>query len=151
MLSIQRDKNMSELKDQVIEKAELAVSQFQERAGGVLNYSEDSLSAIEEMLAEASEYINEIPEEQIDALIHLAGSYILAVAANEFDGQFYWHDQEDQPVFVVGEPDFNISIVTFNKVKGRLNGDEADNIPFFYQGFAERARKATKGDSALYV
>lgn len=141
---------MSELREQVMEKAELAISQFQERAGGVLNYSEASLSAIEDMLDEASNFIDELPEEQIDALIHLAGSYILAVAANEFGGQFYWHDQQDQPVFVVGEPYFNIAIITFNKVKGRLNGDTTDNIPFFYLGFAERARKAKKGDSALY-
>lgn len=142
---------MNDLKEQIMEKAKLAVSQFQERAGGVLNYSEDSLSAIEEILTEASEFINEISEEQINALIHLAGSYILAVAANEFDGQFYWHEQQNQPIFVVGEPDFNIAIIAFNKVKGRLSGDAAENIPFFYKGFAERARKANKGDSALYV
>ncbi|NVJ62266.1 MAG: hypothetical protein HWE27_17900 [Gammaproteobacteria bacterium] len=142
---------MSELKEQVMEKAALAVEQFQERSVSALDYSEASLTAIEDMLDEASDFIDELPEEQINALTNLAGSYVLAVAANEFEGQFYWHEQQDQPVFVVGEPEFNVAIITFNKVRGRLNGDTADNLPFFYKGFAERARQAKSGDSALYV
>lgn len=142
---------MSELKEQVMDKAAFAVEQFQERAVSTLDYSEASLSAIEDMLDEASNFIDELPEEQINALTHLAGSYVLAVAANEFEGQFYWHEQQDQPVFVVGEPEFNVAIITFNKVRGRLNGEPADNLPFFYKGFAERARQAKSGDSALYV
>jgi len=142
---------MSNLKGQVLEKAASAVEQFQERAVVALDYSEASLSAIDEMLGEASEYIDDMPEEQISALVHLAGSYVLAVAANEFDGQFYWHEQQDQPVFVVGEPDFNVAIITFNKVRSRLNGDVADNLPFFFSGFAERARLPQSGDSAIFV
>lgn len=142
---------MNELKEQVLDKATFAVAQFQERAVSALDYSEASLSAIEDMLDEASNFIDELPEEEINALTHLAGSYVLAVAANEFGGQFYWHEQQDQPVFVVGEPEFNVAIITFNKVRGRLNGDTADNLPFFYKGFAERARQAKSGDSALYV
>lgn len=142
---------MSDLKEQVLEKAALAVQQFQERSVVTLDYSEESLSAIDEMLGEASEYIDEMPEDQISALVRLAGSYVLAVATNEFDGKFYWHQQQEQPVFVVGEPDFNVAIITFNRVRSRLGGDAADNLSFFFSGFAERARRSQSGDSALYV
>ena len=42
-------------------------------------------------------------------------------------------------------------MITWDKVRGRLGGDEADNLPFFYDGFAERVRRAAPGIRALYV
>jgi len=142
---------VSELADQVKEKAELAVSQFQERAGGKLDYSPQSLIVIEEMLEEASVYVNEMPSDQVDALCNLMGSYILYVGYVEHGGVFYWSTDKNQPVLVVGEPDFKVAIMTFDKVRGRLSGDKGDNIPFFYAGFSDRARTAEKGVDALYL
>ena len=86
-----------------------------------------------------------------DALVRILGSYVLEVGRREFGGKFYWHDGRDQPVLVVGEPDYRIAILTFDKVRGRLFGDQADNIPLFYQGFAARARTAEPGADVLYV
>jgi hypothetical protein len=54
-------------------------------------------------------------------------------------------------VLIVGEPLFHVAMITFDKVRGRLSGDASDNIPFFYDGFAERARKAEPGMRAFYV
>jgi hypothetical protein len=42
-------------------------------------------------------------------------------------------------------------LMTRDKVRGRLSGDAADNIPFFYSGFAERVRRAEPGTNAQYV
>ena len=53
-------------------------------------------------------------------------------------------------LLVVGEPKFHVAIMTFDKVRGRLGGDDADNIPFFYEGFAARIRSAKRGTKALY-
>ncbi len=142
---------MDDLGLQIKEKADLAVIQFQERAGGKLNYSPESLSIIEEMLAEASEFYNELPSDQVESLSQLMGSYILYVGYKEHGGNFYWSDEKNQPVLVVGEPDYKIAIMTFFKVKGRLAGDGADNIPFFYDGFSKRVNSAVKGTSALYM
>jgi hypothetical protein len=103
------------------------------------------------MLAEAVEYADQMDQESVDALVQLMGSYILQVAYMEHGGVFYWHDAEDQPVFVVGEPAFRVALLAFSKVRGRLSGDEGDNIPFFYSGFSERARSATPGTNALYM
>ncbi|MGI5152875.1 hypothetical protein ACQEVC_41925 [Plantactinospora sp. CA-294935] len=37
------------------------------------------------------------------------------------------------------------------RVAGRLSGDEADNLPFFYPGFAQRARGSAEGEAVRYV
>jgi hypothetical protein len=142
---------MSELTQQVADKAERAVNQLRTRSSNRLDYSEASLAIVEEMLAEASHFLEELPTEQIEALVVMLGSYVLEVGRRAFGGNYYWSDGHNQPVLVVGEPDYRVAILTFDKVRGRLSGDEADNIPFFYQGFADRARKAKPGTDVLYV
>jgi hypothetical protein len=92
-----------------------------------------------------------MPPSQINALCELMGSYILYVGYTEHGGKFYWSDKNDQPVLVVGEPHFKLALMAFDKVRSRLSGDEADNIPFFYKGFSERAKKAESGTDALYI
>ena len=141
----------NDMTHQVQAKAELAVSQFQQRAGGHLDYSEKSLAVIEEMLDEASHYSTQMPRKDTDALVQLFGSYILEVARRKYGGSVQWLDQGSQPVLVVGEPKFHVALATFDKVRGRLKGDKGDNIQFFYQGFAERVKVATPGVRALYV
>jgi hypothetical protein len=142
---------MKELAQQVVDKAERAVDQLRDRSHDTLDYSESSLAVVEEMLAEATEFVEETPAEQIEALVKMLGSYVLEVGRREFGGTYYWHEGRDQTVLVVGEPDYKIAILAFDKVRGRLSGDEEDNIPFFYQGFAERARSAEPGADVLYV
>ena len=142
---------MDELAQQIVDKAERAVDQLRDRSDDGLDYSESSLDLVEEMLAEAAEFVDEMPPKQIDALVDMVGSYILEVGRREFGGKYYWHDDRDQPVLVVGEPECRIAILTLDKVRGRLFGDEADNIPFFYQAFAGHARIAEPGADVLFV
>lgn len=103
------------------------------------------------MLAEASQFVPDMPSEQVDGLVQMFGCYVLEVARREFGGRYCRHDDRDQPVLVVGEPAYRVAMITFVKVRGRLSGDEGDNIPFFYQGFAGRARSAEPGTDALYI
>lgn len=145
------EQRVSSLELQVKEKADLAVAQFQGRADGRLDYTEKSLTTVEELLEEAVQYTDQMPERDINALVELLGSYILEVAHRTHGGSFYWQEQRNQPVLVVGEPKFHVAIMTFDKVRGRLGGDKADNIPFFYEGFSSRVRSATPGTRALYV
>ena len=140
-----------DLAAQVRDKAALAVSQFQKRAGGRLDYSERSLAAVEELLAEASPYAKEMPSTDVKTIVELMGSYILEVGHRQHGGFYQWHEGRSQPVLVVGQPKFSVAIMTFDKVRGRLSGDKADNIVYFYQGFAARAQKATPGTNALYI
>lgn len=142
---------MDELSKQVADKAGRAVDQLREHSNDALDYSESSLSTVDDMLDEASGFSKAMPEDQIDSLVRIIGSYVLEVGRREFGGKYYWHDEHDQPVLVVGEPDYKIAILTFDKVRGRLLGDQADNIPFFYDGFAALARIAKPGTDVLYV
>ena len=119
--------------------------------GAALDYSQASLAVVEEMADEAARCAATLSPDQVTGLVQDMGCYILEVGRREFGGEYRWHDERDQPVLVVGEPAFHVAMITWDKVRGRLGGDEADNLPFFYDGFAERVRRAAPGTRALYV
>jgi len=129
----------------------LAVKQFQERAGGNLDYSVLSLRTVEELLTEAAGYGDTLRSSTLETLTELFGCYILEVGYREHGGKFAWFEERKQPVLIVGKPAFHVAMITFDKVRGRLSGDREDNIPFFYQGFSERVRAAVPGVRALYI
>jgi hypothetical protein len=60
-------------------------------------------------------------------------------------------NRRNAPVLVVGEPAFRVALLTWDRVRARLSGDAADNIPFFYAGFAERVRQGEPGSDVLFV
>ena len=142
---------MNEIGVEVVRMANLAVEAFQERAGGRLDFSEGSLEVVEEMLAESAQWREHLDDEHVNGMVQRFGCYILETARAEFGGEYSWHEEGDQPVLVVGEPEFHVAIIAWGKVEGRINGDEADNIPFFYSGFAARAREGAPGTRAVYV
>lgn len=142
---------MSDVRDEVKRMAAEAEAMFQDRAGGTLDYSRQSLDVVEEMLAEAAAYVAEMDVKSVDRLVQYVGCYIFEVARRAHGGEFYWHDSRDQPVLVAGEPAYRIALLTWDRVRQRLSGDPASNIPFFYAGFDERVRRAVAGDDALYV
>lgn len=142
---------MDDFAEQVARTAENVVEMRQSRNGHALDYSEASLSVIEEMIEETVGFLEEMTVEQQEILVQDFGCYILEVARREFGGRYAWFGQREQPVLIVGEPGFRVALITWDKVRGRLSGDPADNIPFFYSGFAERVRKAEPGTDALYV
>jgi hypothetical protein len=137
------------MRNQIQANAASAVEQLQARAGGKLDYSPASLAVVEEMLAEAA--AQSLSQASREALIELLGCYILEVGLREHGGKYAWFEDRKQPVLVVGEPTFHVAMITFDKVRSRLSGDVGDNIPFFYQGFADRVREAKPGTNALYV
>ena len=116
-----------------------------------LDWSEASLAVVEEMLAEAAEYVDDMTDDQVVNIAQQMGCYILEVGRRAHGGRYVWHEGRSAPVLLVGEPDFRVALLTWDKTRGRLSGDEADNIPFFYAGFAGRVRSATPGVDALYV
>ena len=142
---------MTDLQAEVIRMSEKAVLTVQERTGEAPDYSEESLNTIEEALEEASQHATSLTERQVLGLAQLFGCYVLEVARRHLGGTYHWDEQRSQPVLVVGEPQFHVGIIAWDKIRGRLNGDPADNIPFFYQGFAQRVRSAIPDVRAMYV
>ena len=142
---------MDELTQDVARAAASAVTTFGRMGSAPLDYSVASLAVVEEILAEVVAIATDPNPDRIEMLVEDFGCYILEVGRKEFGGRFTWFGQREQPVLVVGEPAFRIAMITWDKVRGRLGGDKADNVPFFYAGFAARVRQAKPGDDALYV
>jgi hypothetical protein len=142
---------MDELTQEVVRTAARVVEMSGVRGGRRLDFSEASLSVVEEMVEEAAAFSEELTPEQREILARDFGCYILEVARREFGGRYAWFRQRNQPVLVVGEPAFRVALLTWDRVRGRLSGDPAANLPFFYTGFAERVRRAERGTDALYV
>jgi hypothetical protein len=120
-------------------------------SGENLDYSEASLAAVEAMLEEAGEFFPEMPEETQTNVVQNFGCYILEVGRRQFGGEYLWHPQYKEPVLVVGEPEFHIGLAAWSKVRGRLQGDKGNNIPFHYAGFANSVREAKSGTRKIYL
>lgn len=142
---------MSQLQEEVIRMSAEAVTIVRDRTGEIVDFSEKSPVSIEDTLEEASGYFAGLNDEQAQKLVQWFGCYILEVGRRQFQGEYLWHTQRDQPVLVVGEPQFHVAMISWDRVRGRVLGDKGDNIPFFFDGFAERVRQAKPGDRALFV
>lgn len=142
---------MSTVLEDVVSTANRAVDTFRDRSNDALDFSENSLSIVEEMLAEASGYVEEMPQSDIAGMVRLFGCYILEVARKAHGGAYAWLDEKRGPVLVVGEPETHIAIATWDRVRRRLSGDPADNIPFFYQGFSEMVSVRPPGKRTLFT
>jgi hypothetical protein len=124
---------------------------LQARAGGRLDYSIASLAAVDEMLVEVSEYVVDLDEAVVTGLVQQLGCYVLEVGRKAFGGEYFWHDEGEQPILVVGEPAAHVAMMTWSKVVGRLTGDVEDDIPFFFNGFAEKAAQPEPGSNVLFL
>jgi len=142
---------MDDLAQDIAEAAANVVDVAESLDVGTLDYSEASLAVLEEILEKAAGWEDEMTPEQLQNFAQACGCYVLEVGRREFGGRYCWHEQREQPVLVVGEPDFRVALLAHDAVRGRLSGDRAYNIPFLYAGFAERARRAEPGTDALYV
>lgn len=116
-----------------------------------LDYSEKSISVVELIIDEMSFKNHEISEEQLDMITQEYGCYILMTAHRLYGGEFYWNNQFEQPMLIVGEPEACIALLTWNKVKGRLLGDKADHLAYFFEQFGEDAKVAESGKQVVYI
>jgi len=110
-----------------------------------LDFSVKSLDVVDNVLEEASDFYEEMNEQQRQNLITSVGSYIFEVARRNFGGRYFWYDHLNQPILVTGQPDFEVSIIAFDKVKGRLENGKEDNIPFYFAGYVERVQNKQSG------
>jgi hypothetical protein len=93
---------VGELPDEIAKAAERAVQMSADRGGASLDYSEASMSLVEEILAEAADYGDQLSEAQRRRLAEDFGSYILEVARRTYGGRYLWY-QDREPVLMVGD------------------------------------------------
>lgn len=141
---------IDEFTQEMSDKAEACVSKFDDRFKG-LDFTENSLKIIDDILEEVSDFYEEMPELQQKSIIDSIGSYIFEVARRNYGGKYFWYDQRNQPILVTGKPNFEISIIVFDKVEGRILNGEEDNIPYFFKGYSERVKNAKDGDNTTIV
>jgi hypothetical protein len=142
---------MNAIIEEVTTAAERAVTSLQARAAGRLDYSIASLAAIDEILVEVSGYVTNLDEAVVTGLVQQLGCYVLEVGRKAFGGEYFWHDEGEQPILVVGEPEAHVALMTWSKVVGRLTGDVGDDIVFFFDGFAGKAAKPEPGTDVLFL
>ena len=142
---------MNAILEEVTAAAERAVTSLQARAGGRLDFSIASVAVVDEMLAEASAYVAELDEAVVTGLVQQLGCYVLEVGRRAYGGEYFWHDEGEQPILVVGEPAAHVALMTWSKVVGRLTGDAGDDIVFFFDGFAAKAAAAEPGTNVLFL
>ncbi|WP_350287748.1 hypothetical protein [uncultured Croceitalea sp.] len=144
------DETQLEFIEKSTNNAERLISSFNERLDDGLDYSESSLNVLdEEILSLFSENKDDMDSGMLEDIIAQAGSYIFEVARRNYGGKYYWYDQLNQPILVTGQPNFEISILAFEKVKQRIENGNEDKIPFFFAGYSERVKKGAKGDKVL--
>ena len=142
---------MNPIHEEVLATAGRAVAALQEHAGGRLDGSVASLEVVDEMLVDVSEYVADLDEAVVTNLVQQLGCYVLEMGRRAFGGEYFWHEEGEQPVLVVGEPDAHVALMTWSKVTGRITGDAGDDIVFFFDGFAARAAQPEPGSNVLFL
>ncbi len=140
---------MSDFYSDMTAAAERAVNLSRARGGALLDYSVASLLVVEEMLAEMSAL--DLTTHQISILAQDFGSYILETARRLHGGEYEWLVDRQEPVLVWGAPRYHVALTGWSKARGRLLGDRADNIPFFYAGFSERIKNPPPDRRVTFV
>ncbi len=136
--------------EDMIALAAECVDFFEARFDG-FDYSEASLAVVEELLGEASDFFENMSPKRQDQIVSQVGAYVFEVARRNLGGRYFWYDAGKQPILVTGLPEFEISMLAYDKVRGRLVNGPEDSILFFFEGYAERVRAAKPGDKAMIV
>ena len=140
---------MSDLMKDIMETASSFADNFCDK--GDFDFSIRSLEEVDELLEEMSDYI--IEDDVMYNMYTMIGSYVFETARRNCGGRYYWMQDEEQPILVVGEPDFSVAIKAWEKVRERLENGEEDNIPFYIEGFIAHVEKGKlkKGYKAIVV
>ena len=128
---------MGQLIDDIVETANSFADNFRDK--GNFDYSINSLVEVDDLLDEISDYV--MDEDAIYNIYTMIGSYVFETARRNYGGKYYWMQDEQQPILVIGEPDFSVSIRAWEKVKSRVEKGVEDNIPFYIKGLNEHIEK----------
>lgn len=122
---------MDQLMTDIIDSANDFVENYHER--GIFDYSFKSLHPVDEILDEMSDFIFD-DENLVRNASVMVGSYVFETVRKNYGGEYFWIREENQPVLVIGLPDFSVTVRAWEKVKGRIVNGSEDNIPFYIDG-----------------
>ena len=139
-----KQESLNDFTKNMAKSADFFATSYSDRYKG-LDFSVKSLEVVDRALDEASDFYDEMGAEQRKNLISTVGSYVFEVARRNYGGNYFWYDQLNQPILVTGQPEFEVSIIAFEKVKGRIENGKEDNIPFYFAGYVEKVRSKQSG------
>ncbi|NDV96052.1 hypothetical protein D0T84_14185 [Dysgonomonas sp. 521] len=127
------EEDRQQFAEEMSANAGLLVKQF--RDDTVLDFSVHSLYEVDQIIEDSVEFYKKADSDTKRKMIIKIGAYVFEVARTNFGGQYYWYDRLEQPVLVTGQPEFEMSLLAYEKVKGRFENGQEDNIPFFFEGY----------------
>ncbi|NDV79496.1 hypothetical protein [Dysgonomonas sp. 511] len=130
----QKDEDLAVFTQNMEFNANALVRQFDDEN---LDFSIGSLHTIDSIIEENTTFYNQADDDTKRKMIVKIGSYIFEVARRNFGGRYFWYDKLDQPILVTGQPEFEMSLLAYDKVKGRFENGSEDNIPFFFDGYVQ--------------
>ena len=142
---------MADLMEDIVTTAQNFVQNMQQYYETPLDYSFESLAEVDEMLGGLGKRREEFREEGFFDLYSMTGCYVFEVARRNFGGEYFWIEEEQQPILVAGLPEFSVGMKAWEKVQGRLANGKEDNIPFYVAGYSEHIEKAQKGTRVTIV
>lgn len=145
------DKRQQSFIQQISKQADELVSAFNERYNGDLDYSEKSLVSLDRILNSFSAMKHKMDEEVLQGITHEAGAYLFEVVRRNYGGKYYWLNTENQPILVIGQPEFEICITAYEKVRMRIANGAEDSIPYYVQLVSQTIKQAKPGDRATIV
>lgn len=140
---------MASLIDDIMETAGNFTANMQEHGEIALDYSAESLREVDDLLEAFGQ--EELDEEALFNISSMVGCYVFETARRCYGGEYFWIEEEQQPILVAGLPEFSVGIKAWEKVKGRLINGKEDDIPFYVAGYAEHIGKAQKGTRVTIV
>lgn len=129
------DEERLQLANNMAANANMLVKQFNDDA--LLDFSINSLQHVDQIIADSSEFYRKADNETKRKMIIKIGSYIFEVAKCNWGGQYYWYERLNQPILVTGKPQFEMSLLTYEKVRKNFENGTADNISLFLEKFKQ--------------
>ena len=116
-----------------------------------LDFTFESIAVLDDVIDIASDFIGDMGDKKTKLMVRDYGCYMLEVVRNNFGGEYTIFEGKDLPVLIVGAPESEITISPFDKVRGKLGGDLADDLIFFMEGVKQTLETMKPGQKSLHI
>ncbi|HET6452803.1 MAG TPA: hypothetical protein VFI02_00240 [Armatimonadota bacterium] len=136
--------------------AEEAVRTAKEQFGITLDYSENSVKSVEEILTRIYKQLHPnvfkhlfggrqepITEQQLEEITHLWGAYIGEIIRKNHGGTWSEVQWPSEGMFTALKIGDDITVFPPNKVKKRLTFGDSDKVDFYYSALSMKIKEET--------
>ena len=132
---------MASLMDDIMETARNFTANMQENAGLTLDYSAGSLREVDELLEAFRQ--EDLDEEALFNISSMVGCYVFETARRCHGGEYFWIEEEQQPILAAGLPEFSVGPA------GQRGGGRHSFLHLRLSGSHQKGRKGRSCDHCL--